>query len=91
MEDTIGFDKLSIALTSLSALSHFLNSTKTKKINWQWIYITLHSAVQGYMVLALTGTNSVLTYRDKCAKDWLIKFNACEPLPPCKLNTFSNL
>ena len=34
---------------------------------------------------------NVLTYRDKCAKDWLIKFNACEPLPPCKLNTFSNL
>jgi hypothetical protein len=47
MEGWIDFDKISVAQTSLEMLLYCLKSVKNKPEYWQWIYITLHSAVQG--------------------------------------------
>ncbi len=91
MEPSLEFDKYNIAKTSLKVLSHFLSSVKTNSMYWPWVYISLHSAVQSYMVLALTGSNSLLTYRDKDAECWLKSYNANENLPDCRLDCFLNL
>lgn len=91
MKDWIDFDKISVAQTSLEMLLYCLKSVKNKPEYWQWIYITLHSAVQGYMVLALTGTNSLLTYSDECAKEWLRCYENETVLPDCYLDKFMNL
>lgn len=91
MEPSLDFDKHNVAQTSLRVLLHFLNSVKTDPLYWQWVYISLHSAVQGYMVLALTGTNSLLTFRDKDAKSWLKSYDANQNLPDCRLDSFLKL
>jgi hypothetical protein len=43
------------------------------------------------MVLALTGTNSLLTYSDECAKEWLRCYENETALPDCYLDKFMNL
>lgn len=91
MEGWLDFDKILVAQTSLEMLSHSLSSIKTKPSYWQWVYIALHSAVQGYMVLALTGSNSLLTYREKDAKKWLENYENNTALPDCRLDNFMSL
>ena len=91
MDDEITFDKYIIGLTSLKILSHCLTSLKAEKEYWQWVYISLHSAVQAYMVLALTGTHSLLTYSKTDMKEWLEKYDNHDQLPECHLDRFLNL
>lgn len=91
MSDFVEFDKHIIGKNSLEILLHCLKSVKGKATYWQWIYISLHSAVQAYMVLALTFSHSLWTYKKKDMEDWLGKYNDNEPLPDCKLDNFLNL
>lgn len=91
MSDSVSFDKYIVGITSLEILLHCLNSLKEKATYWQWVYISLHSTVQAYMVLALTSSNSLWTYKKKDMKDWLQKYNANEQLPDCELDYFMNL
>lgn len=91
VESWLDFDKYIVAQASLEMLLYCLNTAKTKSSYWQWIYITLHSAVQSFMVLALTGSNSLLTYRDKDAKKWLISYTNKSKLPNCHLDDFLSL
>ena len=87
----VSFDKYIVGITSLEILLHCLKSVKEKATYWQWIYISLHSAVQAYMVLALTFSHSLWTYKKKDMEDWLEKYNSNEPLPDCELDYFLNL
>ena len=91
MSDSVSFDKYIIGITSLEILLHCLKSLKEKVTYWQWVYISLHSAVQAYMVLALTSSTSLLTYKEEDAEEWLQKYDANEQLPDCKLDYFMNL
>ncbi len=91
MEGWLDFDKIIIAQTSLEMFRSCLRLEKKKPEYRQWVYITLHSAVQGYMVLALTGSNSILTYNDKCAEKWLSCYEMKTKLPDCGLDKFMNL
>lgn len=91
MDDEITFDKYIVGITSLKILLHCLTSLKTEKTYWQWVYISLHSAVQAFMVLALTGTHSLLTYSKKDMKKWLEKYDSDDKLPDCHLDDFLKL
>ena len=61
--------------------------------NWKWVLISLHSAVQGFMVLALWNGNGLLSFTDKAAKNWLKKYTAGDSclIADCKLDNFPNL
>lgn len=87
----VRFDKFIVALTSLDLLLHCLKTVKDKETYWQWIYISLHNAVQAYMVLALTGTHSLLTYRRKHMVLWMNSYDNREELPEVELDNFLNL
>lgn len=88
---SLEFDKHNVALTSLEMLLYCLKSVEAKKSYWQWIYISLHAAVQAYMVLALSGSNPLLLYRKDDAEEWLRKCDNHESLPTYKLDFFINL
>ena len=85
------FDKHIISLTSLEILLHCLKSVKENDAYWQWIFISLHSAVQAYMVLALTRSNSLMTYKEKDMQSWMKSYENNDPLPECKLDFFDEL
>ena len=51
--DSVSFDKYKVGITSLEMLLHSLKTVKENDTYWQWVFITLHSAVQAFMVLAL--------------------------------------
>lgn len=91
MNVIVRFDKEIIGLTSLEILLHCLKSVRENETYWQWIYISLHSAVQAYMVLALTGSNSLLTYKTKDMQNWLNSYYNNSALPECKLDFFEEL
>lgn len=91
MSYVVSFDKHTVGLTSLEMLLHCLKTVEGKKTYWQWIYISLHSAVQAYMVLALTGSNNLLTYRDQDAELWLRNYRDGLQLPSCNLDSFLGL
>ena len=52
INDIASFNKHTVGLTSLEMLLHCLKIVEQKKTYWQWVYISLHSAVQAYMVVA---------------------------------------
>lgn len=91
MSTSVSFDKYIVGITSLEILLHCLKSVKEKATYWQWIYISLHSAVQAYMVLALTGSNSLMTYKEKDMQNWMKSYDNNDALPDCKLDFFDEL
>lgn len=44
------------AVRALEAVADLLPKTRADVYQWKWVVITLHNALQGYMVLALQGT-----------------------------------
>ena len=88
---SVSFDKHIVGITSLEILLHCLKTVKAKEAYWQWLYISLHSAVQAFMVLALTGSNSLQTYRNKDAELWVNNYDSRLDPPPLNLDSFLNL
>jgi hypothetical protein len=58
---------------------------------WKWVLISLHNAVQGFMVLALWQGNGFLTLQDKIAAKWLKAYQEGGPYPIDKMDHFLNL
>lgn len=58
---------------------------------WKWVFVALHNAAQGFMVLALWNGNGLLTLRPKIAAKWLEAYANGGPFPAEKLDEFLNL
>jgi len=58
---------------------------------WKWILISLHNAVQGFMVLALRNGNGLLALRDHIAAKWLKVYREGGEYPVEKLDDFLSL
>lgn len=91
MSEAVSFDKYKVGITSLEILLHCLRAVKEKEQYWQWIYISLHSAVQAYMVLALSGKGAMPTFSDKSIKDSEKALRNNKKPPEFKLDSFINL
>lgn len=59
------------AVCSLEAADEFAARALTDERFWKWLLIALHSAVQGFMALALEQGNSLLVMRDDVRRKWL--------------------
>ncbi len=59
--------------------------------HWKWVLISLHNAVQGFLVLALWNGNGLLTLSSKGAAKWLAAYNNGGPYPIDRLDRFLNL
>jgi hypothetical protein len=59
---------------------------------WKWVIISLHSGLQGMMVLALQGSHGLHALRPEDAKRWLEAREQGGPLPgDLKLDSFLSL
>ncbi|MFH1596686.1 MAG: hypothetical protein ABIG94_10020 [Pseudomonadota bacterium] len=58
---------------------------------WKWAILALHSSLQGFMVMALRGSDGLNCLRDDVAAEWFRAYRAGEKLPIEKLDNFLNL
>ncbi|WP_427912852.1 hypothetical protein ACPWT1_19840 [Ramlibacter sp. MMS24-I3-19] len=58
---------------------------------WKWVLISLHNAVQGFLVLALCRGNGLLTLTPKSAERWMKAYESGEAFPPDRLDDFLSL
>lgn len=58
---------------------------------WKWVFVSLHNAAQGFMVLALWNGNGLLALDPRVAAKWLKAYEGGGPFPNEKLDRFLNL
>ncbi len=94
MENWLGTDESQEAVLALQLVSEqlaHLESTGNHHY-WTWIIVGLHNALQGFMVLALRGTNNINVLTEDCAKEWLTAYERGDgKYPEQKLDNFLNL
>lgn len=79
------------AIASLEAAQEFCSRVTLDEHYWKWLLISIHSAVQGFMVLALEHGNSFLVMKDELAAKWLKAYETGGPFPPDKMDYFLSL
>ncbi len=84
-------DEQEEAVRSLEWAEVQANLIATDCYLWKWVLISLHNAVQGFMVLGLWNGNGLLSLTPKAAEKWLIAYNNGKPFPVDKLDNFLNL
>ena len=91
-EYVLEYDEELDTIASLELLSETLPKSLLYPHYWKWVVIALHSALQGFMVLALHGTNFLRVLTEESATDWIEAFNGDEtPKKPPRLDHFMNL
>jgi hypothetical protein len=79
------------AITALEICGQFSRDTTRDNGLWKWVIISLHNALQGFMCLALQGSDGLRVLKDDVAKAWLTAHDQGLPLPVEKLDWFPNL
>jgi len=79
------------AVRSLEWAELQARSLRDDPYQWKWVLSALHSAAQGFMVLALWQGNGLLTLSEKDAKKWCEAHNKGENYPEDRLDSFLNL
>ena len=79
------------AVRSLEWAEQQARAVRDDPYQWKWVLISLHNAVQGFMVLSLWNGNGLLALRDEVAKKWLAARENKKPYPADKLDNFLNL
>ena len=80
------------AINSLEAALEFAMRAKTDHRQWKWLIIAMHSAAQGFMVLALDHGNGLNTMRPRHAKRRLEELRTKNsPRTGSDLDTFAAL
>ena len=89
--DTNEVQETVLALSLMSEqLSHIVDTGNPHY--WSWVIVALHNALQGFMVLALRGSNNLNVLSEKCAAEWLVAFRRGDGKYPKQiLDKFLNL
>jgi hypothetical protein len=92
MDAWLSTDEYLEAVLSLEMVTDTLPKVLDNIYYWKWVVIALHMALQGYMVLALKGTNSYNVLDKKCAKELEAAWKRDDGVfPKRKLDHFLNL
>ena len=79
------------AVRSLEWTARQADEVSSDPYLWKWVLISLHNAVQGFMVLSLWNGNGLLALRDRVAAKWIAAHEDGGPYPVEKLDEFLNL
>lgn len=77
--------------TTLRACRKFIEFAKTDITYWKWVFIALHNAVQGCMVIALTHSDGLGALNPKQERLWRKAHANSENLPPMREKLLSFL
>jgi hypothetical protein len=92
MERWFRTDEAEETLSALEIVADALLRVRSNLYQWKWAILALHGAVQGFMVLALRGSNGLHALRDEDAQRWLEAHDRGEPYPTnLKLDDFLSL
>lgn len=91
MEKWLRTDENEEAVTALEMVAESVRSVLGDLYRWKWVILTLHNAIQGFMVLALRGGNGLLALKDDVAAAWLEAYRQGTSYPQEKLDNFLNL
>ncbi len=79
-------------VSALEAAADELERAQGDPYRWKWVILTLHSAVQGMMALALKGSNGLNVLKSDDAKRWLDAYENGTPLlADLEMDSFLNL
>ena len=84
-------DEVEEAISATEMVAESVAAVKVDIYRWKWALIALHSAVQGFMVLALRGSNGLVALKDDVAAAWLDAYEKNLPLPEERLDSYENL
>lgn len=91
MEQWLNTDELEEAISALEMCAETLGTASSDPYRWRWAVLSLHGAVQGFMVCALRGTNGLAALPKKIEAKWLEAHEKNLPPPEEKLDSFLNL
>jgi hypothetical protein len=91
MTHYLSTDEVEEAISAIEMVSESVAGAKVDIYRWKWALIALHSAVQGFMVLALRGSNGLAVLKDDVAAAWLDAYDKNLPLPEERLDSYENL
>jgi hypothetical protein len=84
-------DEFEEAISALESTDEFLTKVSLDPYRWKWVILALHNALQGFMVLALRGSNGLLALKDDVAAKWLTAHRSGDPYPEERLDSFAGL
>jgi hypothetical protein len=79
------------AVWSLEAALEFSARLPADEAAWKWLLISVHSAVQGFMAIALEHGNALLVMKDHIMTKWLKAHDAGQPYPEARMDYFLSL
>lgn len=85
-------DELREAVLAICMVKEMLNRVNDEPYYWKWVVLALHNALQGFMVLALRGSDGLSVLKDDCAKAWLDAYERGDGnYPEARLKRFLEL
>jgi len=79
------------AVAALEAFTRFLPGVKTDPFEWRWAILSLHIALQGFMVVAIRDSAGLSPLPDDVAAKRLDAHRGGGPKPKERLDTYPNL
>ena len=79
------------AMGALEAFGRFLARVPQDAFEWRWAILSLHTALQGFMVVAIRDTAGMLPLASDVAAAWMAAYRTGQPLPQEHLDSFLNL
>lgn len=79
------------AVSALEMMAEQSARVQNDPYRWKWVILAAHNALQGFMVLALRGSDGLLPLRDKVAQAWLKAYREKRNPPQERLDSFPNL
>lgn len=79
------------SVSALEVVAEWSGRIETRIDYWKWVVLALHNSTQGFMVLALRGSDGLRPLRDDVAEKWLTAYRGDGEYPVEKLDSFLNL
>jgi hypothetical protein len=79
------------AVFSLETAQEFASRVTIDPAWWKWLLISIHSAVQGFMVLALEKGNALDAMKPKSKKEWHRAYQSNEKYARLEMDHFMEL
>lgn len=84
-------DEYEEVASSLEFLAYCSSKLESDVYYWKWVIISLHSGLQGFMVIALRDSAGLNILKDSIAAEWLRAYREGGDFPIEYLDTFLNL
>ncbi|WCR28780.1 hypothetical protein L3476_08655 [Paenibacillus thiaminolyticus] len=91
METFLRTDERVETIKSLEKTIQFLEESEQDIYQWKWLLISLHNALQCFMVLALKGSNSLNVMKPSHASKWMKAYETDSVSPNVQLDFFNEL